>query len=318
MSIISRYNTYIDSLINGNYSVEYPSKERQVNEMTFYMFSRTQSIFKWEGLPVTIPQRILELYLQMNGNACFYKHNNELYVFTGGLGGKPDVYYMPTIYTIANPALNLSVNAVIDKDCIVMPNDSMYLGLFPLHSKYARNMVETELSIKLANINSRIISLISAQDDRTKKSAEKYIEDIESGKLSIVGETKFLEDLKISPYATNAHGVITDLIELLQYFKASWYNEIGLNANYNMKRESINSGESQLNNDALLPFVDDMLNMRKTYAEKVNGMFDTNITVDYNSAWEDNEIEIEEEQKGITTETEIDEGGETNEDSDGK
>ena len=312
MSIISRYNNYIDSLLNGNHSVEYPSKDRQINEMTFYMFSRTQSIFKWHDLPDTIPARILELYLQMNGNACFYHHNNSLYVFTGGLGGKPDVYYMPTIYTIANPALNLSVNAVIDKDCVVMPNDSMYLGLFPLHSRYARNMIETELSIKLANINSRIISLISAQDDRTRKSAEKYIEDIANGKLSVVGEAKFYEDLKTSPYATNAHGVITDLIELLQYFKASWYNEIGLNANYNMKRESINSGESQLNNDALLPFIDDMLNMRKTYAKKVNAMFDTSISVEYNSAWRDNEIEIEEEQKKLSTENK---GGETNENS---
>ena len=299
MSVISRYNRYIDAIC-GNFSPhDYPSRDEQIHFLSAYMFSRTQSIFNWSGLPDSIPQRILELYLQMNGNCAFYKHNGTLYVFTGGLGGELDQYYMPTIYTIANHFLKLSVNAVINKDCIVMPNDSLYMGLYPLHMRYAMNMVDTEISIKLANINSRIMSIISAQDDRTKKSADKYIEDIIDGKISIVGEAKFFDDLKTSPYATNGHGVITDLIELLQYFKASWYNEIGLNANYNMKRESINSGESQLNNDALLPFIDDMLNTRKIYADEVNAMFDTSISVEYNSAWKDNEIEIDAEQEAM-------------------
>ena len=303
MSVISRYENYIQAITGtGKFASEYPTKETQVFQLSAYMFSRTQSIFKWDGLPDTIPQRILELYLQMNGNCAFYKYDDNLYVFTGGLGGERDVYYMPTIYTISNPALKLSVNAEIGVDCVVMPNDSMYMGLYPLHTRYARNMVDTELSMKLANINSRIQSLISAQDDSTKKSADKYIEDIINGELSVIAEAKFFEDLKVSPYSNNAHGVITDLIELMQYFKASWYNEIGLNANYNMKRESINAGESQLNNDALLPFIDDMLNTRKIYAEKVNDMFGTSLSVDYNSAWKDNEIEIEAEQETLNDE----------------
>lgn len=309
MSILSRYNYFIDAITNGN-EITIP-KDKKIKHLMRYMFSRTQSIFKWEGLPDSIPQRNLELYLQINGNCAFYKHNGTLYVFTGGLGGEPDVYYMPTIYTIANPALNLSINAKIGKDCVVMPNDSMYMGLYSMHYRYAENMIETEISMNLANINSRIIALISAQDDSTKKSADKYIQDIIDGKISIIGEAKFFEDLKTSPFNSGgSHGIITDLIELMQYFKASWYNEIGLNANYNMKRESINADESQLNNDALLPFIDDMLNTRKLYAEKVNEMFNTSISVSYNSAWEDNEKEIELEQENIEN---TNEGGVTNE-----
>ena len=60
-----------------------------------------------------------------------------------------------------------------------------------------------------------------------------------------------------------------------------------------MKRESINSNESQLNDDMLHPLIDDMLAMRREALEKVNEMFGTNITVDFNSAWKDNEIENE-------------------------
>jgi hypothetical protein len=75
--------------------------------------------------------------------------------------------------------------------------------------------------------------------------------------------------------------------------KAGLFNELGLNSNYNMKRESINSNESQLNDDMLHPLIDDMLAMRREALEKVNEMFGTNITVDFNSAWKDNEIENE-------------------------
>lgn len=44
---------------------------------------------------------------------------------------------------------------------------------------------------------------------------------------------------------------ITQLIELIQYYKASMYNELGLNANYNMKRERLNLGEVSMNVDVL-------------------------------------------------------------------
>jgi hypothetical protein len=60
-----------------------------------------------------------------------------------------------------------------------------------------------------------------------------------------------------------------------------------------MKRESINSNESQLNDDMLHPLIDDMLRMRREALDQVNEMFGTNITVDFNSAWKDNEIENE-------------------------
>ena len=286
-------------------------KDRAISSLVWYMFSRTQSIFKWEGLPETIPQRNLELYLQINGSCAIYPRDGDLYAFVGGFGGEPNPYYMPTIYTIANPALKFSVNAEIDKDCIIIPNDTAYQGLFPLHTRYARNMIETEVSIQLANINSRIISLISAQDDRTRKSAEQYLEDISRGKVGVIAEQQFLDDLKTSPFSsTNAHGIITDLIELMQYLKASWFNEMGLNANYNMKREAINSSESQMNNDALLPYIDDMKRCRETAIEKINKTFGTNISVKYNSAWEDNQIELENAQENNNENTNDNDGGE--------
>lgn len=315
-SQVDRANRYFyDIMPCGGKMVDFADKERLNGQHIRYMLNRTQSMFKWDGLPESIPARMLELYLQANGNACFYKHNGELYVFTGGMGGVPDMYYRPTIYTISNSALNLSVNAKIGEDCVVMPNDSMYQGLIPLFARYATMITETELSLSIAAINARFYNIFGAADDNAYESAQQFIEDIKAGKLGIITEKSVFDEitgLKVHPAASDS-GAITNLIELLQYAKASWFNNIGLNANYNMKRESLNTTESQMNNDALLPLVDDMLNCRQLYAEKVNEMFGTQISVDFASSWEDNEIEIELEHDEMTKE-EPEQGVENNDD----
>ena len=306
MGAVERYNKFIHCLC-GKPLYDFHNKDDCANQQIRYMLNRTQSMFKWSGLPSTIPQRNLELIIQINGCAGVASVNGELYAFYGGLGGEPNPYYMPTLYTVANPALKLSKSFVIDDDVVIVPNDSMYIGLIPLFERYAKAITETELSLEVANINSRIISLLTASDDRTKKSAEKYISDIIDGKFGVVAGDELLGGVKTQPYAQTGHTVITDLIELEQYYKASWYNELGLNANYNMKRESINSGESQLNNDMLLPLIDDMLKQRQEGAEKINNMFGTSITVELASSWEDNQEEVDKAIEEITNGTE--EGG---------
>lgn len=299
------YQHFIEKILPSCTPYDFKNKDLCVDTHILYMLNRLQSMFKWEGLPESIPQRSLELYLMIGGHCCFAKWDDTLYVFQGGLGGEPDPYYMPTIYTVSNPALKMSNMFKIGIDCVVVPNDSMYAGLIPLCSRYATLLTENDLSIRIASINSRIPSLIGSPDDRTTKSAEKYLSDIEKGELGIIAENAFLDGIRTQPYgSTSNSNLLTNLIELEQYLRASWFNDLGLNANYNMKRESLNSSESQLNNDALLPLVDDMLNQRRIACEKINAMFGTNISVDLASSWEDNQEELDAEQDALETESE--------------
>jgi hypothetical protein len=113
---------------------------------------------------------------------------------------------------------------------------------------------------------------------------------LRDGELGVLAETAFIEGLNIREFAS-VSGTLTNLIEYHQYIKASLFNELGLNSNYNMKRESINSNESQLNDDMLHPLIDDMLKEREEGIARVNELFGTNITVKFAGAWESNEIE---------------------------
>lgn len=278
---------------------DFRDKEKNVQMYISYMFARTQSMFEYEGLPETIPARNLELMLQANGNVCIAKSGDDLYAFTGGPGGEPDAYYMPTVYVVANPYLKLNETFKIGENCVVIPSDSLYLGLLPLFSKYATQMAENDLSMNIVDIMARVISFISASDDRTKQSAEKYISDIFAGEVGVIAESAFLDGIRSQPISATSYNAMTPLIEYQQYIKASWLSDIGLNANFNMKREALNSSESALNQDALLPFVDDMLRCRKRGVDAVNAMFGTNISVKLASSWEDNQQEVEAEHESI-------------------
>ena len=264
----------------------FADKETATREYVGYMLARAQSMFEYSGLPDTIPQRSLEILLQTSGHVCIAKINGDIYAVVGGMGGEPDAYYMPTEYVVSNPHLRFSANLKIGVDCVVIPSDSVYMGLAPMFSRYASLMNENDITMRILDINTRIFSLLSAPDDKTRAAAETYLKNVEAGKLGVIAENAFLEGIKAQPYASpGQNGGMTDLIEYQQYLKASWFNDLGLQANYNMKRESINSNEAQLNEDALTPLIDNMLNCRKQGVEAVNKMFGTNITVELSSTW---------------------------------
>lgn len=264
----------------------YQDKQRNVQTYVKYMVNRSLAMFQYHDLPDTIPQEELEKMLQCGGLAVWYKHNNELYVFNANLGGEGDVYNRPTKAIISNPYLKLNKECVIDEDCILMLNDSLAVGLIPMYQKYCTIINETDISLILGTVNKRIQILLSANDDNTVASAKQFIKNIEDGKLGVIAESKLFDSLKTNSVSTSQINGLQEVWELQQFLKASMYNEIGLNANWNNKREKLNSSEVEMNTDNLYPLVDNMLDCRRKALEKVNEMFGTNITVEFNSSWD--------------------------------
>lgn len=299
---------------NGDRFLFYDPEKQNANAMSqlLYMLSRTRRIFKWSGLPDTVKERNLELILQTKGCVCWDDITKEeyevpgLHVFFGARGGKPDIDLMPTDFIIANPALRGGSKVLkIGKDCVVMPNDSMYQGLLPLLSKYCFALAQNELTMSVVNTMARTALIFSADDDEQKENIDNFIADLKEGKYSSILSDKIMgmENMGVQPGATASAAVLTNLIEVEQYWKASMYNDLGLNANWNAKRESLSSSESLLNTDTLKPFITDMLKCRQDFAEEVNKMFGTNISVELDSAWEDNEEELEMIQENGDVET---------------
>ncbi len=259
-------------------------KDKSVDTFIKYMLVRTQSMFTYTGLPDTIPSRMLEYLLQTKGNVFITEVDGVLYALSGASGGEPDAYGEPTQYIVSNPALKLSKSYDIQDDGILVKNDALEMGLLPILNKYGALICENTITIRTVDIMLRIVAMISASDDKTYMSAEKFIRDIENGRISSIGESAFFQGVKLQS-SSNTQNYLTQFIELEQYFKASCYNEIGLNANYNMKRSALGANESAMNDDLLLPLVDDMIKQRQEAIERVNEKYGTEISIDYASAW---------------------------------
>ena len=265
-------------------------KNRLVRLQMNNMLRRTVNMFKWEGLPDTIPQRVLELYCQTKGFCGIIKVKGKLYCVTGGLGGVPNYNYMPSNFIVSNPYLNLNANSYNiyeNKNCVIIPNDSLYQGIMPLCSYHAELLAESSLTLRRLTIINRFPNLLIAPDDNTKKDIDDFLKNLENGDVSAVAAKNILKDATSVPLSNTASNIITQTLEMRQYEKAEWFNDIGLQMNYNMKRESITSSEAQLGEGALLPLPDDMLEQRRIAAKEIGDIFGVNITVDFNGAWKD-------------------------------
>ena len=297
--------------LNSKFDFDKPiDKGAAVNSYVLYYLARLQSMFKYEGLPDTIPAKWLEHYLLVNGSCVFIMDGDDLIVTTGGWGGLPDRYYIPTEYIVSNPYVKEETRKTytIGEDCVLIRNDVYAQGIMPLLMRYCSQLVENDVTMNVADILARATLTITALTDTDRQSVEQWFKKIRKGELGAIGELPAMagnqdRSVNIQPFQSTA-STLTDLIEYHQYLKAGLYNELGLNSNYNMKRESINSNESQLNDDMLHPLIDDMLKMRREALEQVNEMFGTNITVDFDSAWKDNEIENEVAIEAMETEAE--------------
>ena len=277
------YSKGIYSGIGGQY--DYKDKDRNVQHMIAYMLNRTLKMFEYENMPETIPVAEFERLLQVNGFAFVTEVEGELYAFNGGLGGEPDVYGKPTQITIANPALRFNKTLDIAKDGVLVKNDHVGIGLIPLFARYSTILNENEITMILATISKRVSNLISVSDDNTAKSAELYLKKLVAGELGYIMENKLFDSLKSTQTNDSGSVRMSDLIEFQQYMKASLFNEIGLNSNYNMKKERLITQEVEINSNSIFPLVDNMRDCRLEAIEKINEMYGTNISVRFGSSW---------------------------------
>ena len=295
-------------------SIDFRKKDDILSFLVKNMINKLHSMFEWKGLPTTIPQRVLEQTLMCCGCTTIFEFEGNIYQSFGSIGGERNYNYLPRISIVSNPYIkNFNSSKIFeiyygkddvesegvlvnnDGKCVVGLNDPLYMGMIPLCNYYGSLLTENVLSKKIVTINARAINVFIAPDVDTKKDFESFVNSLEEGDIKAILARNIMKEGSTHPYSNNtSHGALTDLIEDQQYIKASWLNELGLNANYNMKRESINSNESQLNQDALLPLPDQMLLCRKKICEQVKELYGYEWSVDFSSAWKAKRASIEE------------------------
>lgn len=283
---------------------DFENKDRAVDQYCFDMFNRLASMFKYDGdIPESFKPEFLDLYLFYYGHAAVFKDKDGKLLCTyGNWADKPNPYYIPTHYTVANPYLpaqNQSMSLVDGVDCIIFKNDQHARGLKALCEKHATLLVENDLSRLDAEYNSRISDLFVAEDDKTRASAELFIQRIKEGKLGVISSNAMLDSFTAHRQTAGSNTTLLPLIEHHQYIKSEWLADLGLDSNWNGKREAVNSAETALNKDYLMPLIDQMLVERQRGLERVKDLFGVEMTVSLNSSWETNSKEEDAELEQI-------------------
>ena len=264
------------------------NKQQNLYDYLRSILNRTLSMFEYDNLPDTLKGSILEDQMQENGYTVIFKYQNKLYSTVAGLSGREkSPYNEPTTAIINIPALNFNQTLTINKDCVLVKNDDLMVGLLPTILKHGTLSIENEITMLLADYNARIQTLISAGTDQTIQDAKNYINQIIDGNLSVIGESAFYQDLKTHNPSQNAKENFQDLVAYHQFIKSDLYNELGLSSLNNMKKERLITSEVDSESDQIYPLVDNMLRNRKEGFDMVNKLFNGKINVDFGSTWKD-------------------------------
>lgn len=285
MGAYKDYLSYLSKLgLQDVTSYDFRNKAVNVTLEIERMLNRSCMMFQWHDLPDTIPQEQLEKILQTQGYAIIGQINGSLYACYGSLGGVEDEYFRPTRAIVSIPYLHFNADWEIDRDCVIIKNDLNMQGMLPIYSKYASIQSEIDITLMMSLINNRVQSHIVASDNNSIESAKEYIRGLENGKVGVIADNQMFENVKI--YDKQRQDNITQLKELLQYFKGSLYNEIGIATMYDMKKERITQADLELNTESLYPLVDNMYARRKEGIEAVYNMFGSDWGCEFNSSWE--------------------------------
>jgi hypothetical protein len=256
---------------------------------------RSNQIFMYDNIPESWDISLFEYTLQKNGELLVIKSDSGELYFTDKFTyiGKKDFYDRFTQVNINNPNDSV-VNGDHDiGDLVIIKNNSLSISTSEFLSDYIDLMIETVITLKTHLINTRNIFTLIATDNKSRENCLNFMKKLESGDLNILMNNAFLDNVKLLNNNVNSD-LIYRLIEVLQYLKASCLHELGINANYDLKRTVTTKSDIDINLDYLIPLVDNMLLARKSAIEKINKMYGSDIKVYLHSTWLNEKLKSEE------------------------
>ena len=192
---------------------------------------------------------------------------------------------------LGNKIVKLDVDgvAMFNSDTDKYPTQTMTGGLYPILTLTANMLADCVVTISSALKNGRVQTAFLCKDDTVRIAGEKVLKQLYNGNPAVMIDDTILNCISPIKMADNTSvaTILQQTVETYQFWLANFYNSIGVNANFNMKRERLNTAEVNINDSALFVNVVNMLNNRQQALEKINKMFGTNITVEISGEWKD-------------------------------
>lgn len=255
------------------------------------------SIFKYEGLPASLPSRELELLLIIQGFATpFRKDNGDIVAIPSYLYGY-DEYYTPTMASYGNPLIRTKrlFLSGAKQNAVLMYNNELHNNIFytnidgsfnPLISRYARRLADLESSANIYTVKTRAGNAPVSGSDPTNNSVMNFLNKIFMGDI----KHAIADDAVLSSFRSVDLGNTTS--ENLMSFQSArdkileqFFREIGVKF-YNSKKAQVTEEEVQADEQVLLISLKNVLREREDGIARFNEFFGTNARVYINEEYQ--------------------------------
>lgn len=275
----------------------------EANFRTYFklLTNKAMSLFKLSGTEdlEAFDERYFMEQLILRGKVAVAQFDGKLYALAGNWGGEPNAYYEPTEWIVANPILGSKTLKVLNKDgskdvskldgIVIALTDFDFLtenlngGLYPLIYKYSGLLADNDVSLNIAQINGRLNVAFTADSENIANQAEDVLKDLYNGKPYRVLYQDLMDKITVNPIAAGGtNNTLMSLIEAHAHLLQDFYSEIGIASQGNLKRERVNTAETELMTGCLDISIWNMLKNLKEGLDKVNELFGTSISIDLN------------------------------------
>lgn len=256
-----------------------------------WMLETLVSMFEWRGLPETIPSEFLERYLIRGGVCGVGKVDGKLTAAVGGFCGNVDAYGIGTEFTASTPIG--SFRGVRGESVAVGLNNSLMQPDFFL-VKFADTFAELEKSIDLNIRYARLMPFPVVNNSVEKNAVDEVLKRLENGEMKNVIKIDSLVD----PLTNEKREIpvlnLSDVskIDKLQYLSLAMDDTIRRFGNiYGQSLQTTAKNRQALSDeihgqDSLSFIVPcDKLKQRQKFADEINSIFGTEISVDFSECW---------------------------------
>lgn len=239
------------------------------------------NLFKWHNLPDTVDKRFMELTLFQDGYVLYF--NDEIMgnlTLQCTLGGNEDIYRNPIQRKAYAP--NGYNNTLDNSNSVIIYNNYLRTPSFNTVELFARRLYECERAedVNIKNQKTPKMILSTEQQRLTMTNLMQQY----SGNIPFIYGDKNLDIEDIQAIDITAP-FVADKINI---HKHNIFNEFltwcGVENANGDKRERLVASEVGANSGAVEMGRNTMLSARQEACEKINKMFGTNISVEFNSS----------------------------------
>lgn len=241
-------------------------------------------LFKYEGLPATIPAIELEKIMLLTGQAGIT--NTEKYGFVAVPTAAYGVGLYPSFYPRAIWATPLvKGDGVINRDIVLMRNDNGLHSVSKVIERYARLLSDVESTMSLTLVNVRQPALAAAPDEATAYSYQAVQLAMRLGHADAILNRSVLDDIKtIDAIHTVPPTLLTDIINAREELLSQFFSEFGV-ASRQTKRAPMTISEVESDVQVMTVNITDMLESRQESLKNLKTVYGIDASVEIHPAY---------------------------------